>query len=148
MTTKEYLLQLRTIDFDIINVQSEADSWRELAMKMGHEYSDIHVDSSPSPDRMENLIVKAVDAATKADKEKEILIYLKATIEKQIKSLEDKECALVLWGYYHDRMTIEYISKKLNFSFRTGWRIRGKAEKMFEEKYGSEYKNLSRNVLG
>lgn len=139
MTTKEYLMQLRTIDFDILNVQSESDSWRELAMKMGHEYSDIHVDASPSPDRMESLIVKAVDCATKADREKEILIYLKATIERQIKSIEDKECVYVLWGYYHDRLTIEYIAKKMNYSPRQGKRMKKRAERMFESKYGTSY---------
>ena len=139
MTTKEYLMQLRTIDFDILNVQSESDSWRELAMKMGHEFSDIHVDTSPSPDRMENLIVKAVDSATKADREKEILIYLKATIERQIKGIKDKECLFMLWGYYHDRKTIEHLSKKLNFSYRQGKRIMQKAVRLFEEEYGDTY---------
>lgn len=139
MTTREYLMQLRTIDFDILNVQSEADSWRELAMKMGHEFSDIHVDTSPSPDRMENLIVKAVDSATNADREKEVLIYLKATIEKQIKDIGDKECVFMLWGFYHDRRTVEYLAKKLNYSYRQGKRIKQKGEKLFEEKYGKSY---------
>lgn len=139
MTTREYLLQLRTIDLDILNVQSEADSWRELAMKMGHEYSEIRVDTSPSPDRMESLVVKAVDSATKADREKEVLIYLKATIEKQIKGIEDKECLFMLWGYYHDRKPVEYLSRKLNYSSRQGRRVMRKAVKVFEEKYGATY---------
>ena len=139
MTTREYLMQLRTIDFDILNVQSESDSWRELAMKMGHEFSDIHVDTSPSPDRMENLIVKAVDSATKADREKEVLIYLKATIERQIKGIGDKECVFMLWGYYHDRMTVKYLAKKLNYSERYGKAIKRKGERLFEEKYGKTY---------
>lgn len=139
MTTREYLSQLRTIDLDISNVQSEADSWRALAMKMGHEYSEIRVDSSPSPDRMENCVVKAVDCMTQADRERDVLIYLKATIERQIKSLEDKECVYVLWGYYHDRLTIDYIAKKLNYSPRQGKRMKRKAERLFENKYGTSY---------
>lgn len=139
MTTREYLSQLRTIDLDILNVQSEADSWRELAMKMGHEYSEIRVDSSPSPDRMENCVVKAVDCMTQADRERDVLIYLKATIERQIKSLEDKECVYVLWGYYHDRLTIDYIAKKLNYSPRQGKRMKKRAERLFESKYGTSY---------
>lgn len=139
MTTKVYLNQLRTIDFDILNVQSEADSWRELATKMGHEYSDIHVASSPSPDRMESLIVKAVDSATEADREKEVLIYLKATIERQIKSIDDKECVFMLWGYYHDRLSVEYLAKKLNYSYKQGKRVKQRGERLFEEKYGKTY---------
>ena len=139
MTTKEYLMQLRTIDMDIMNVQSEADSWRELAMKMGHEFSDIHVDTSPSPDRMENCVVKAVDCATKADRERDILIYLKATIERQIKGIRDKECNIMLWGYYHDRKTIESVSKEMNFTYRQGKRIMQRAVRLFEEEYGNTY---------
>lgn len=139
MTTRAYLEQLRMIDFDIMNVQSEADSWRELAMKMGHEYSDIRVDTSPSPDRMENLVVKAVDSATKADAEKEALINLKATIERQIKGIDDKECVFMLWGYYHDRMTVRYLANKLNYSERYGKAIKKKGERLFEEKYGKSY---------
>ncbi len=139
MTTKVYLNQLRTIDFDILNVQSEADSWRELATKMGHEYSDVHVASSPSPDRMESLIVKAVDSATEADREKEVLIYLKATIERQIKSIDDKECVFMLWGYYHDRLSVEYLAKKLNYSYKQGKRVKQRGERLFEEKYGKTY---------
>lgn len=139
MTTRAYLDQLRMIDFDILNVQSEADSWRELAMKMGHEYNDIRVDTSPSPDRMESLVVKAVDSATKADAEKEALINLKATIERQIKSIDDKECVFMLWGYYHDRMTVRYLANKLNYSERYGKAIKKKGERLFEEKYGKTY---------
>lgn len=139
MTTKEYLMQLRTIDLEIMNVQSEADKWRELAMKMGHEFSDIHVDSSPSPDRMEKCVVKAVDCANKADTEREVLIYLKATIEKQIKGIKDKECLIMLWGYYHDRKTIESMSKEMNFTYRQGKRIMQRAVRLFEEEYGKTY---------
>ena len=139
MNTRAYLMQLRTIDFDILNVQSEADSWRELAMKMGHENSDVHVITSPSPDRMESLVVKAADSATEADREKEVLIYLKATIEKQIKSIEDKECVFMLWGFYHDRLSVEYLAKKLNYSYRQGKRVKQRGERLFEEKYGKTY---------
>ena len=139
MTTREYLMQLRTIDLDILNVQSEADSWRELAMRMGHDFSEIHVDKSPSPDRMESLVVKAADSAAKADREKEILIYLKSTIEKQIKGIKDKECNIMLWGYYHDRKTIESMSKEMSYSYRQGKRIMQKAVKLFEKEYGESY---------
>ena len=139
MNTRAYLMQLRTIDFDILNVQSEADSWRELAMKLHHEPSDIRVDTSPMPDKMENLVIKAADSATEADREKEVLIYLKATIEKQIKSIEDKECVFMLWGFYHDRMSVEYLAKKLNYSYRQGKRVKQRGERLFEEKYGKTY---------
>lgn len=139
MNTRAYLMQLRTIDFDILNVQSEADSWRELAMKLHHEPSDIRVDTSPAPDKMENLVIKAADSATEADREKEVLIYLKATIEKQIKSIEDKECVFMLWGFYHDRMSVEYLAKKLNYSYRQGKRVKQRGERLFEEKYGKTY---------
>ena len=139
MNTRAYLMQLRTIDFDILNVQSEADSWRELAMKLHHEPSDIRVDTSPMPDKMENLVIKAADSATEADREKEVLIYLKATIEKQIKSIEDKECVFMLWGYYHDRLSVEYLAKKLNYSYKQGKRVKQRGERLFEEKYGKTY---------
>ena len=139
MTTRAYLLQLRTIDLEIAMSESEAQSWRDLATKMHHEPSEIHVDSSPAPDKMESLVVKAADCAIQAEKERECLLYTKSVIEKQIKAIEDKDMRFMLWGYYHDRKSVENLSKEIPVTYRQGKRIIKSATDAFEDKWGHTY---------
>lgn len=139
MTTRAYLLQLRTIDMEIAMTESEAQSWRDLATKLHHEPSEIRVDTSPSPDRMESLVVKAADCAMKASREKEILIYTKETIEKQIKGIEDKDLKCLLWGYYHDRRSLKDIAQQMNYSYPHAKRRMRDATRVFEDIYGHTY---------
>lgn len=139
MTTRKYLMQLRTIDLLISMSESEAQSWIDLATKMHHEPSDIRVDTSPVPDRMENYVVKAADCARNAQMEKDILIYTKSTIEKQIKGIEDKEMQFMLWGYYHDKMSVEALSREIPVTYRQGKRIFRKATEEFESMWGNTY---------
>ena len=139
MTTQRYLLQLRTIDMEIAMCESEAQSWRDLATKMHHEPSDIRVDTSPSPDKMESLVVKAADCAREAEKERECLIYKKRMIERQIKAIEDSEMRFMLWGYYHDRRTVASLSKEIPVAKRQGIRIMKTATEEFENVWGQTY---------
>lgn len=139
MTTRTYLNQLRTIDRDIAMSESEAQSWRNLAMKLHHEPSDVRVDTTPTPDKMENLVVKAADCALKAAKEKEILVYTKTVIEKQIKGMEDKNMRYMLWGYYHDGMSLKEIAKEMAYSYSHAKRQMQKATETFEGVYGVNY---------
>jgi hypothetical protein len=139
MTTRAYLLQLRTIDLEIAMSESEAQSWRDLATKMHHEPSEVRVDTSPAPDKMEGLVVKAADCAMKADKEREILIYTKSVIEGQIKKIEDKDMKFMLWGYYHDRKSVEDLSKEIPVTYRQGKRIIKRAVEVFEDVWGHTY---------
>lgn len=139
MTTRDYLLQLRTIDYEIAMSDSEAQSWRDLAMKLHHEPSDVRVDTSSAPDKMENLVVKAADCAIKAAKEREILIYTKVTIEKQIKSIEDKDMRFMLWGYYHDKKSLKELAKRLSYSYPHAKRQMKKATDEFEDVFGRNY---------
>lgn len=139
MTTRVYLNQLRTIDMEIAMTESEAQSWRDLAMKMSHEYSDIHVDTSPSPDRMENLVVKAADCAIKAVKEREALVYKKAMIESQIKEIEDKDMRFILWMYFHDKHSHKEVARRMNYSHDYEKHQMNVAIRLFEKKFGKEY---------
>lgn len=139
MTTRDYLSQLRTIDYEIAMSESEAQSWRDLAMKLHHEPSDVRVDTSPAPDKTENLVVKAADCAIKAAKEREILIYTKVTIEKQIKAIEDKDMRFMLWGYYHDRKSLKELAKRLSYSYPHAKRQMKKATDEFEGIFGMNY---------
>jgi len=139
MTTRDYLTQLRVIDLEISMNRSEELSWLELATKINGGLSEIKVEGSSSPDRMESLVVKAADCALNAKRERERLVYLKTTIERQIKEIEDSEMRFMLWGYYHDKETVHSLSKKIPTSDRNGRRIIEKATKAFEEKWGHTY---------
>ena len=139
MTTEAYLVQLRTIDLEIAMCDSEAQSWRDLATKMHHEPSEVRVDTSPSPDKMENMVVKAADCAIQAERERAVLLYTKSTIEKQIKGIENKDMRFMLWGYYHDSKTVETLSREIHVTDRQGWRIKDKAMRLFERIFGKTY---------
>ena len=139
MTTRDYLLQLRTIDYEIAMSESDAQSWRDLAMKLHHEPSDVRVDTSPAPDKMENLVVKAADCAIKAAKERDMLIYKKERIEKQIKAIEEKDLCFLLWLYYHDKHTHKEVARQMNYSYDYEKHQINIALKVFEKKFGKEY---------
>lgn len=139
MTTRDYLNQLRTIDLEIAMSRSEEVSWLELATKIHHEPSEVMVSTSHAPDKMESIVVKAADCAIKADREREILIYLKATIENQIKKMENMDEKYMLWGYYHDKASVYDLSKTLSVSYRQGKRIIKRATEEFEDKWGHTY---------
>lgn len=139
MTTRQYLDQLRVIDLEIAMSHSEEVSWLECAMKVGGGISEVKVDKSPSPDKMESLVVKAADCALRAKKERESLLYLKSTIERQIKAIEDREMRFMLWGYYHDKLTVREIAKQIPVSKTQGKRMIDKATKEFEDKWGHTY---------
>ena len=139
MTTQVYLSQLRTIDLEISMSRTEEVSWLDLATKMSGGISENKVQTSPSPDRMESLVVKAADCALKANREREMLIYTKATIERQIKALDDSELRFFLWGYYHDKKTVEKLSREVHVDKRQGWRIMKKASDAFEDIWGHTY---------
>ena len=139
MTTRDYLMQLRTIDLEIAMSRSEEASWLDLAAKMHHEPSEIRVSTTPTPDKMESLVVKAADCAIQADREREVLIYTKATIERQIKALSDRDMRYMLWGYYHDRRTVASLSKEIPVAKRQGIRIMKNATETFEDVWGYTY---------
>lgn len=140
MTTRNYLNQLRTIDIEIAMSKSEAQSWLDLAVKLHHEPSDVRVDTSPVPDKMENLVVKAADCALKAVKDKEILVYKKERIEQQIKSVEDKDLRYMLWMYYHDRHSHKEVARQMGYTHDYERHQMDVAIKVFEKMFGHEYK--------
>ena len=139
MTTRAYLLQLRTIDLEIAMTESEAQSWRDLALKLHHEPSEIRVDTSPAPDKMESLVVKAADCAIKAEKEREELVYKKVRIERQIKGIENKDMRVMLWLYYHDNHSHKEVARKMNYSPDYEKHQMSDALRAFEKKFGHEY---------
>lgn len=139
MTTRDYLLQLRTIDMDIEIRESEAQSWRDLAAKMHHEPSDINIKVSPSQDKFENLVIKAADCAMKADRERDCLLYTKRKIEDQIKCMTDKTNRWFVWVYYHDGRSLGSIGKEKNYTRQHVSTLLRKAEKDFEKLYGDTY---------
>lgn len=139
MTTRAYLLQLRTIDLEIAMTESEAQSWRDLALKLHHEPSEIRVDTSPAPDKMESLVVKAADCAIKAEKEREELVYKKVRIERQIKGIENKDMRFMLWLYYHDNHSHKEVARRMNYSPDYEKHQMNDALRLFEKKFGHEY---------
>lgn len=139
MTTRAYLDQLRTIDLEIAMYKSEEQSWLDLATQMHHEPSGVRVCTSPVPDKMEKLVVKAADCAREAEKAWEILLYTKGVIEGQIKGIEDRNMRIVLWSYYHDRKGLKEIAKNMSYTYAYTRKLIMRATDTFEDIYGPNY---------
>ena len=139
MTTQEYLNQLRNIDFEIIAIGSETQSLWDIATNMHVSYDDIHVDKSPNPGRMEDIIIQIVDREQKADRKRGRLMKLKLHIEDQIKKMDDRLLYALLWWTYHDGCRIHEMSKRIKYTEKHTRRLIRRAENEFEKKYGEEY---------
>jgi hypothetical protein len=139
MTTQDYLGQLRNIDYEIMAINTEAKSLRDIASNMHPNSDDILVDKSPNPGRMEDIIIKIVDTENKEDKRRETLINKKLRIEDQIKDLGDRFFYSLLWWSYHDNKRLYEIAHTLNYTPQHTKRLIRKAENAFEKKYGAEY---------
>ena len=139
MTTQDYLGQLRNIDFEIMAINTEAKSLRDIASNMHPNSDGILVDKTPNPGRMEDIIIKIVDTENKADQRREKLVNKKLMIENQIKDLGDRLFYSLLWWSYHDNMRLYEIAHTLNYTPQHAKRLIRKAENAFEKKYGTEY---------
>ena len=139
MTTQTYLGQLRNIDYEIMAINTEAMSLRDIATNMHPSCNEVMVDKSPNPGRMEDIIIKIVDSETRADKKRETLINIKLRIEEQIKDIGDRFYYSLLWWSYHDNKRLYEIAHTLNYTPQHTKRLIRKAENAFEKKYGEEY---------
>ena len=133
MTAKEYLNQARHLDALINCRLREIDYWRDLSSSV----SGTRFDGMPhSPNRpTEALFVRCLEKIDEIQRSVEekvaYLVRLKEEINTAIDMLENRDEQLVLRYRYLDDCTWEEISRMLNVSLRTVYRIHGSALQNF-----------------
>ena len=133
MTAKEYLNQARHLDALINCRLREIDYWRDLSSSV----SGTRFDGMPhSPNRPTEApfvrCLEKIDEIQRSVEEKiAYLVRLKEEINTAIDKLESRDEQLVLRYRYLDDCTWEEISRMLNVSLRTVYRIHGSALQNF-----------------
>ena len=133
MTAKEYLNQARHLDALINCRLREIDYWRDLSSSV----SGMRFDGMPhSPNRpTEAPFVRCLEKIDEIQRSVEemvaYLVRLKEEINTAIDMLENRDEQLVLRYRYLDDCTWEEISRMLNVSLRTVYRIHGSALQNF-----------------
>ena len=133
MTAKEYLNQARHLDALINCRLREIDYWKELSSSV----SGMRFDGMPhSPNRPTEApfvrCLEKIDEIQRSVEEKvAYLVRLKEEINTAIDMLENRDEQLVLRYRYLDDCTWEEISRMLNVSLRTVYRIHGSALQNF-----------------
>ena len=127
MNAKQYLKQAYKLNELIESDKEELESLRSLATSISGDMTQERVQSSPSNDKILNVISKIIDLENEIDEEIEKLITLKKQIRDVINKVEDVNERLVLKYRYLIFLQWDEICIKLNYSKRQMYRIHDSA---------------------
>lgn len=132
MTAKEYLNQARHLDALINCRLREIDYWRELSSSVSGSNFEPHYNPNRPTEAPFVKCLEKIDEIQRSVEEKiAYLVRLKEEINTAIDKLENRDEQLVLRYRYLDDCTWEEISRMLNVSLRTVYRIHGSALQNF-----------------
>ena len=116
MTAKEYLQRPKQIVQEIRRKQGRIETLKRLATRLGPEMSDIRVQTTPDPARIQGFLAEA------ADEEREIAL-LEGKLQEAlcdsarlIARLPNEEMARILERRYLDEWTWEEIIEEMDIS--------------------------------
>ena len=98
MTAKEYLQRPKQIVQEIRRKQGRIETLKRLATRLGPEMSDIRVQTTPDPARIQGFLAEAADE------------------EREIARLPNEEMARILERRYLDEWTWEEIIEEMDIS--------------------------------
>lgn len=133
MTAKEYLNQARHLDALINCRLREIDYWRDLSSSVsGTRFDGMpHSPNRPTEAPFVRCLEKIDEIQRSVEEKVAYLVRLKEEINTAIDMLENRDEQLVLRYRYLDDCTWEEISRMLNVSLRTVYRIHGSALQNF-----------------
>lgn len=133
MTAKEYLNQARHLDALINCRLREIDYWRDLSSSVsGTRFDGMpHSPNHPTEAPFVRCLEKIDEIQRSVEEKVAYLVRLKEEINTAIDMLENRDEQLVLRYRYLDDCTWEEISRMLNVSLRTVYRIHGSALQNF-----------------
>lgn len=133
MTVKEYLNQARHLDALIACRLREIDYWKDLSSSVsGMRFDGMpHSPNRPTEPSFVRCLEKIDEIQRSVEEKVAYLIRLKEEINTEIDKLESHDEQLILRYRYLDDCTWEEISRMLNVSLRTVYRIHGSALQNF-----------------
>lgn len=132
MTAKEYLNQARHLDALINCRLREIDYWRDLSSSVSGSNFEPHYNPNRPTEAPFVRCLEKIDAIQRDVAEKvAYLISLRDEINARIDILDSHEEQILLRYRYLDDCTWEEISRMLNVSLRTVYRIHGSALQNF-----------------
>lgn len=137
MTTKEYLLQLQTLDVKIQHKCEEAAQLRSIVLGHGMEINDMRVQTSPR-NSQEDAITKYVSLEEKIGGMIDRYIDQKDVVINQIHELKDPRHMRILYDHYvpderHKVKSLEQISVDMSYNYTYTCELHGQALMAFSE---------------
>ena len=116
MTAKEYLERPEAIAREIRRKQARAETLKRLATRLGPALSDIWVQTTPDPTRVQGFLAEAADEEREIARLEEKLQEALCDSARLIARLPSEEMARILERRYLDRWSWEEIIEEMDIS--------------------------------
>ena len=116
MTAKEYLQRPKQIVQEIRRKQGRIETLKRLATRLGPEMSDIRVQTTPDPARIQGFLAEAADEEREIARLEGKLQEALCDSARLIARLPNEEMARVLERRYLDEWTWEEIIEEMDIS--------------------------------
>lgn len=134
MTSKEYLGQIRRLDFRIKQKRRELEELRDLQGRtMGVDYSGAKVQSSFHGYEGEKIAIEIMELEKDITDELVVLQKRKALLFEEINRLENEIYVEILAYRYINCMRLEEIAVEMHMSFDWVRHLHGKALQEFQK---------------
>lgn len=138
MDTKEYLRQIRKIDYGIKQRTRQANDLRLMHGLSATDYSRDRVQTSPDGQGFTRIVLQIVELEEEADE----LSRKKQRIVKQIEAIEKQDLSEVLLLRYVEKLGFEAIADRMCLSYSRVTHLHGEALSCFRRKYLQNDKKL------
>lgn len=126
MTAKEYLSRYRLINVRINMKIDQQRQLRELATNISSSSNNGGHSNSVS-DKVGTAVAKIATLGQEIDTEIDMLVKVKAEIERTIADISDERLRLILFARYINCKTFECIACEMHYSYKQICRLHGKA---------------------
>ena len=116
MTAKEYLQRPKQIVQEIRRKQGRIETLKRLATRLGPELSDIRVQTTPDPARIQGFLAEAADEEREIARLEGKLQEALCDSARLIARLPNEEMARILERRYLDEWTWEEIIEEMDIS--------------------------------
>lgn len=133
MTAKQYLSQIKTLDFKLERMRGQEKELRYRAKFLSSPSYGERVQSTPQGGALEKAVERYMMLAEQAELAAVALEEKKAEIQQRIERVEDFRLYQVLIFRYIDCLKFEELENQMMYSYRQCRRLHQKALKVFEE---------------
>ena len=132
MTIKDYLAQVKALEYSIENKKDTIISLRDLANKTTQNLTGMPHVSSQSQSRVSEAVCKMIDVEQSLREDEAALVSLKMLMRDAIEEVEPAKYRKVLYKRYVRDMSIDAIGDELLCSARNVQRLLAPAKAVLE----------------